>query len=292
MRNRAQFERRRAALTRARELVAGLQNSQSQEIADLLAADSAALFDYQLINALAGLALLVEEGDAVPERLFSVKHLGNSKALRLLRRRLEKLVGPLERLGIRNSGQIVMVGGRGTLTLGGVILDLSRFQYLGLAPEDALQVETIDFPAGGLLVVENLTPFQTCVALGRSTQRELMVLWSAGFPGRGVRAIVRRAAEQGVPVRLWCDLDLGGVRIARILAQSAPGAQTVLMDSETLRNAQVTQRIEPELMAAMRRDIAIHPADLLSESVRTMLKCGVWVEQEYLLDRIETNLGG
>ncbi len=185
-----------------------------------------------------------------------------------------------------------MVGGRGTLTLGGVILDLSRFQYLGLAPEDALQVETIDFPAGGLLVVENLTPFQTCVALGRSTQRELMVLWSAGFPGRGVRAIVRRAAEQGVPVRLWCDLDLGGVRIARILAQSAPGAQTVLMDSETLRDAQVTQRIEPELMAAMRRDIAIHPADLLSESVRTMLKCGVWVEQEYLLDRIETNLGG
>lgn len=281
-------ERRRAALIRARDATVDLQHPQAQAIADLLRTDSAGLFDYQLLNALAGLVRMVEDGEVLSERLFSVKYLGNSKMLRFLRRRLERLVGPLERLGIRDSGQIVLIGGRGMLNLNGVTLDLSRFQYLGLALHDALEIQ-IDFPVGGLLVVENLTPFHTCVAQF-SRERGLMVLWTAGFPGRGVRAIIRRAAECGVAIRVWCDLDLGGVRIARIVAQVARTAQTVLMDPETIRTAQLTQRIEPELLTAIRRDLTLHPADPLADCLRALLEGGFWVEQETLLDRIEKTL--
>ena len=282
-------ERRRTVLIRARESAVDLHHPQAQAIADLLQADSATLLDYQLVSALAGLARLVEDGEILPERLFSVKYLGNSKRLRFLRRRLERLVGPLERLGIRDSGQIVLVGGRGMLCVKDIILDLSRFQYLGLALQDALEIQRIDFPAGGLLCVENLTPFNTCVAQF-SRERHLMVLWTAGFPGRGVRAIIRRAAECGVPIRVWCDLDLGGVRIARIVAQVARAAQTVLMDPETVRAARLTQHIKPELVAAIRRDLTLHPVDPLAESLRALLERGSWIEQETLLDRIEKAL--
>ena len=76
-----------------------------------------------------------------------------------------------------------------------------------MALQDAVEIQRIDFPAGGLLVVENLTPFYACVAQF-SRERGLMVLWTAGFPGRGIRAIIRHAAEREVPVRVWCDLDL------------------------------------------------------------------------------------
>jgi hypothetical protein len=282
-------ERRRAGLIRAREATVDLHHPQAQAIADLLQGDSAALFDYQLVCALAGLARLVEDGEVLPERLFSTKYLGNSKTLRFLRRRLEKLVGPLERLGIRDVGQIVLVGGHGSLNLNGVTLDLSRFQYLGLALQDALEIQRVDFPLGGLLVVENLTPFHACVAQF-SREHALMVLWTAGFPGRGVLAIIRRGGECGVPIRVWCDLDLGGVRIARIVAKVASAVQTVLMDPETIRTAQLTQRIEPELVTAMRRDLTLHPSELLAESLRTLLEYGCWVEQETLLDRIQKAL--
>jgi hypothetical protein len=242
--------------------------------------------DHRIVIALAGLARLIEDGEVLPERLFSVKYLGHSKALRNIRRRLETLAGPLNRLGIRDSGQIVMIGGKGSLNLNGVMLDLSRFQYLGLALEDALQIQSIDFPGGGLLVVENLTPFHTCLG-PFADKRHLMVLWAAGFPGRGVRSIIRRAAQSDVPVRIWCDLDLGGVRIARIVAHEAPNARTMLMDPETIRTATVTQRIEPELLTAMRRDLTLHPEDLLSESLRSLLETGAWIEQETLIDRLD-----
>jgi hypothetical protein len=279
-------ERRRTALQSARRSTIGLNHPQAQAIADLLADDSATLFDHQIVSALAGLARLIEDGEVLPERLFSVKYLGHSKRLRSIRRRLERLAGPLERLGIRDSGQTVLIGGQGILALYDVKLDLSRFHYLGLSVDDTLQIREIDFPSGGLLVVENLTPFHACLT-GLSQKHRFMTLWTAGFPGRGVRAIIRRAAEREVPVRIWCDLDLGGVRIARIVAQLAQHAEPVLMDPETIRTANVTQRIEPELMMAMRRDLTLHPDDLLAQSIRELLQRGAWVEQEVLLDRIE-----
>ena len=164
------------------------------------------------------------------------------------------MVGPLERLGIRDFGQAVMLGGKGILRFPDHELDLRRFHHLGIAVRDALIIEGIEFPAGGLLVVENLTPFQTCVDL-LADKRQLLVLWSAGFPGRGVLAVIRKAANCGARIRVWCDLDLGGVRIARTMARVAGNLESVLMDSSTVASSETILPLSPEQVAALRREL-------------------------------------
>lgn len=119
-------ERRKSALEHARRLVAAVEHPQAQMIAELLDADAARLLDEQCIQALAALARIAENGEAVPARVFSAKFLGHSKALARIRRRLERLVGPLERIGIRDSGHVVILGGNGRLGLRNAAIDLSN----------------------------------------------------------------------------------------------------------------------------------------------------------------------
>lgn len=280
-------ERRKSALERARRSVAAVEHPQAQMIAELLDAEAARRLDEPCIQALAALARIAENGEVVPARVFSAKFLGHSKALARIRRRLERLVGPLERIGIQDSGQVVIIGGNGRLRLPDTEIDLSNFHYFGLAVNDATKIEDIRFPRGGLLVVENLTPFQTCIDQ-LAKKLDLMVLWSAGFPGQGVLAIVHHAARSNARVRVWCDLDLGGIRIARILMRAASSAEALLMEPESLRNARKRCSLALERAAAIRREIARDPAGPLSETLRTMLDLSVWVEQETLLDQIES----
>ena len=34
-----------------------------------------------------------------------------------------------------------------------------------------------------------------------------MVVWTAGYPGRGVRTLVEHAANLGARIRIWADLE-------------------------------------------------------------------------------------
>jgi uncharacterized protein YbjT (DUF2867 family) len=79
--------------------------------------EAAEKLHFQMIRALAALARLVEAGDVLPARVFSSNVLGHSKALAGFRRPLERIVGPLERLGIRDTGQMVTLGGLGRVVL-------------------------------------------------------------------------------------------------------------------------------------------------------------------------------
>ena len=51
----------------------------------------------------------------------------------------------------------------------------------------------------------------------------VLLVWSGGFPNRGVKRLLEQAAQQKVRIRVWCDLDLGGVRIARVIHQITSG---------------------------------------------------------------------
>jgi hypothetical protein len=64
-------------------------------------------------------------------------------------------------------------------------------------------------PAGGLVIIENLTPFEAYVdrLAGR---RSALVLWSAGFPGRAAVRLIQQAATIRTSIPAWCDVDLGG----------------------------------------------------------------------------------
>jgi hypothetical protein len=280
-------ERRLRAIEEAQGQMTSLEHPLAREVARLLTSDSARVLSPDLIRALAAIATHVEAGEVLPLRLVSARLLGDSKMLGRLRRRLEALLGPLEALGIRDGAALVLAGGAGRLGFGDTALDLSRFfPFVGLTQETLDALVRTDFPEAGLFVVENLTPFEACCRGEISDARGTLVLWSAGYPGRGARAIVECAARAGVPIRIWADLDLSGIRIARLI-QSWVGARTPIeayrMAPADVVTAPVWQRLRQREAEAVRGDLAEHGDAFLADTLRALLENDRWVEQEVFL---------
>jgi hypothetical protein len=283
--------RRRAALAAARERVASLSHPKAREIAALLAGDEAGAFSPRVAEALAAIAVHVESDEPLAERVFSARALGDSKALSGVRARLERLVGPLTELGIREGGSITLLGGRGALQLPGTAVDLAPLApFAGFSRETLQGAEEIRFPAGGLLVVENLAAFEACCRGEVAAAGDVLVAWSAGYPGRAVRRVVEAAGAAGVPVRVWADLDLDGVRIARLIASWAPRAAAPWrMDRADLAAAPASRPLQPRAAAAILRDLEEHPGALLADTLLAVLETRRWVEQEAFLARAGTD---
>ncbi len=280
-------ERRARVLNDAQRRVAPLGHPVARDVVRLLASDTARALAPELVRALAAVAVHVEVGDVLPLRVFSARYLGDSKMLGRLRRRVEKLIGPLETLGIREGAALVLVGGAGTLRLGELPLDLARFvPFLGITRETLDLVETIEFPQGGLFIVENLTPFEACCRGEIPDARGTLVLWSGGYPGRGVHTVVEHALTAGTPVQVWADLDLHGVRIARLIRSWAgdrvPVAQYRMAPGE-VANARVWKRLQASESEAIRSDLEEHGDAFLAETLRAMLEQDRRVEQEALV---------
>jgi hypothetical protein len=280
--------RRRRALAAARRQIAPLTHPKSREIAALLNGDDADAFAPEVVDALAAVAVHVEVTDLdepLAERVFSVRYLGDSKALGAVRGRLERLVGPLTEVGIREGGAVTLVGGRGSLHLPGGRFDLEAFApFAGFARETLEAAEEIVFPAAGLLVVENLAVFEACCRGELPETGDRLILWSAGYPGRGARRLVQQAGVAGVPVRVWADLDLDGVRIARLVASWAPAVTSPWrMSRADLAAAPSSRPLIPRAIAAIRRDLEERPGAPLADTLQALLESRRWVEQEVFL---------
>lgn len=279
-------EKRLLALQAARRKAEGLAHPKAREIAALLAREEAEAYPPRVLNLLAALAVHAEAGDVLAERVFSARYLGDSKVLGYFRRRIERLVGPLAALGIREGAAVTLVGGAGRLHLPGQALDLTALApFAGLAREAFERLEGVDFPPQGLLVVENLTAFEACCRGEVEGAGGSLAVWSAGYPGRTVRRLAERAAAAGAPVRVWADLDLDGVRIARLVLSWAPG-HPWKMSPDDLAAAEGLP-LSKEAMAAIRRDLADRPDAPLADTLRAILAAGRWVEQEALLAPLE-----
>lgn len=279
--------RRQAALEDARSAVAALSHPVGREVARLLAAETAGAYPPLLIRALAQVALHAESGEVLSARVFSARHLGDSKALSRLRPRLERLLGRLDTLGIREGAAIALVGGQGRIRAGGQTLDLTSLRpFVGLARETLQAVERIEFPRGGVFVVENLVPFEACCRGEVEAARDALVVWAAGYPGRAVRAVVERAARDGVRVRTWADLDLDGVRIARLVASWCPAPfEAYRMSPEDAVAAPAVRPLSARSGAAIRVELAERPSAPLADTLRALLSAEIWVEQEAFLGR-------
>lgn len=277
--------KRSNALSSARAAVASLIHPEARTIADILNSEQAQDFNERVLRTLAALAGLVEQRETRPARAFSTEALGDSKALASIRPSLERLVGPLERLGVRDVGAAVLIGVNGRITFPKHSIDLSSYRYLGLAAQDIERATSLEPPSDGLLLVENLTAFHACIESLAS--RPVMVVWSGGFPSSGVIRLLRIAAAAKARVRIWCDLDLGGVQIARLINAEVGGtASPVLMDPEIVAAANVVQPLSPEQRARIKRDLELRPSEILSDSLRALLDRASWIEQESLLDHI------
>lgn len=278
--------RRTATIAGARKSLENLSNAESISIREYLSSNGADELDERVIKALAGLALLLESGDVMPARVFSARVLGTSKALSAIRRRLEGIVGPLDRLGIRAWGGLVLMAGSGSLCLQNTELRLDNLRCVGVASEDILALRALELPTAGVLVIENLTAFQACLEYAAKANAPLLV-WSGGFPNRGIQKLLAEAARERATIRVWCDLDLSGVRIARVMHDITSGlAEPVLMGPEIVHGAEVNCPLSADSDANIRRDLERLPEAVLADTLRAILNKHKWVEQETLLDKL------
>ena len=242
------------------------------------------MFDERVVTALAGLAQLVESGDVIPLRAFSAKFLGSSKAFSPIRNQVERLVGPIEHLGIRDWGGLVLMGDAGMLSCAKGEIGVDAFRHIGCSSEDILAMQHLQVPEHGVLLVENLTPFHACIGQV-SRDRSLLVVWSGGFPNRGITQLVQAAATAKARIRVWCDVDLSGVTIARLVHRQTGGtAEPVLMQLDVVRTASRGCKLPGVQMRNIKRDLESHPDDI-SETLRALLERGEWFEQETLLSK-------
>lgn len=166
----------------------------------------------------------------LPLRTRSARSLGDSKALeRALPRLLafakqSGMIDPildrddaLRALGLEKFAQPVLVAG--PLRVRGA--PVGSWAYAGLAPED---VDGLDVKGalGAVLTVENLESFNRHVREARRADEA--VVYTGGFPARGVVAAIRRLVEAGGvdAVHHWGDVDAGGVAIGRYLEEALP----------------------------------------------------------------------
>lgn len=278
--------RRTATLAEARTSLANLSNAESISIRDYLSSDKGSELDERVIKALAAVARLLETGDVIPAKVFSARALGTSKALFAIRQRLERIVGPLDRLGIRDWGGLVLMAGSGSLCLQNAEIRLDNLRCVGVASEDILALQTLVLPTPGVLVIENLTVFQACLEHAGNITSPLL-LWSGGFPNRGVQRLLIESARQRARIRVWCDLDLSGVRIARLIHEITSGsAEPVLMGPEIVQESKLGCTLSTENSASVLRDLERRPDAILADTLRAILNKHQWVEQETLLDKL------
>jgi len=275
---------RESAVASAMALLEGIGHPVATEARRALA-DEAQTIAPELARALAAVARHAGEGEVLAERVFSARHLGGSKALSSLRAAIEQRLGPLDALGIREGGALTLVGGQGRLELGGgaSIALSSTPPFVGLSRETALALESVEPPPRGLVAVENLTVFDACCRGEVTELSGAMFVWTAGYAGRGVRAVIDAAVRAGAAVTVWCDLDLDGVRIARLVASWCRTFRFYRMAAEDLRGAAHTLELTDRARRAIERELASGREDGLTGTLRALHGGGVWAEQEAFL---------
>ena len=274
---------RAAALAEAERSLEGVDHPIAEEARRALREGHAELSP-ELARALAAVALHAAGGDVHAERVFSVRHLGSSKALARLRPKLEARLGPLDALGIREGGGIVLVGGTGRAVLPVASFDLAVLApYLGLSRESALALERLECRPAGLVAVENLTAFEACCRGEVPELAGAAFVWTAGYPGRGARAVVEAAVRAGASVRAWCDLDLDGVRIARMIATWSARRGFFKMSTADVSLAPRRRPITDRARAAIKRELRDGRDRELADTLGAILEANAWVEQEAFL---------
>ena len=283
---------RAAALTEGRAILEGVEHPVANEARRVLEEETATISP-ELARAVALVARHAAEGEPVAERVFSTRHLGGSKALARLRASLEQRLGPLASLGIREGASLTLVGGVGKIALAGdAQLDLAATPpFLGLSRETACSIAAVSLPPAGLVAVENLAVFDACCRGEVAALAGAAFVWTAGYPGRGVRAIVEAAVRAGARVTVWCDLDLDGVRIARLVAAVAPGVTFFRMAPADLLAATRRLALGERAARALERELRNGVVDALTPTLAAMREAGMWAEQECFLVREGSGVG-
>lgn len=273
------------AIDSALEQIRGLSHPVARDVEQILQDPATNRLPLATIRALAAVAIHAERGDTLAARVFSARYLGDSKALSRCRSRLVRLLGPLEELGIREGGSITLLGGTGVLDVAGGAVSVKSFgPFLGLSRDTLDTLRSIDLPSGGLFIVENQAVFEACCRSEVEAVDDHLIVWSAGYPGRAARSLVEAVARVGGRITVWADLDLDGIRIARLVHEWSGGScETYKMAPEDLKGAPTSIPLSTRAVAKIASDLSEKPSGWLHETLETMLSTRRWVEQEAFL---------
>lgn len=162
-------------------------------------------------------------------RSFSATALGDSKAMESIAGLFSKIwqrhyggdLGPVElyeSMGLCKFPQPVFIKGKLRFEVAGTLLDGSMVKpYLGLAPDSVTQI-TASAPPDYVLTIENLASFNRHC---REIDDNGIILFSSGFPSPdfcGLLTLLGTSLGNHVPFYHWGDIDLGGLRIFRRIA--------------------------------------------------------------------------
>jgi hypothetical protein len=199
---------------------------------------------------LAALVALEDLDRETPIRVFSVRLYNDSKRLEDLQGALVRLArrhGPdcrelrsaevLRELGlVLNPGHLYLSGPWRLVDGRGIVHDLADFEpSVGIPARLAAEVRQVTVGAKGLICIENLTPFYEWI---RHRDPAWAALYLGGNPSPACRHLLRCLAEstpESLPLRLWADLDYGGLSILAQLRRLVSARFASLhMDVDTL----------------------------------------------------------
>ena len=188
----------------------------------------------------------------IPERIFSIRYLGNSKLLAGKTRaalitlaRTHRYLDPefsdediLAELGIVRTSAELLLAGPITIVTEGQTADLTFLSFGAVIDtHQAARAAITALHTDTILLVENKTNFHELVRQG--VTKRMLLIYLGGFPGPGKRrfltALGSAASTTSTKIYHWGDIDYGGFRIYRILQETAfPELKPLFMDETTL----------------------------------------------------------
>jgi hypothetical protein len=132
----------------------------------------------------------------------------------------------------------------------------------------------------GIITVENEAPFLSLMA--EEMHRRFLLVYTGGFAGRAVHALLERVLENSGSWLHWGDTDLAGIRIARVLADAAGRAPAFFRcdASEVRRMRKSLTPLSPAARKEIARELKDGPGRLGEGILRACLAEGGWLEQE------------
>jgi len=187
----------------------------------LEAAPAASELELRLV---AEVGLLIRGGKTPRGRLLSLDLAGDTKTVRVTDHRevLEDAFGAALEDVIRLHGQAVLAHGAFSFRIAGQVIDGGwSVPWLAITQDTLAAVRDLQVQGRRLLTVENLVAFEEEVRAGLDP--DTIAVFTSGFPRileqRFLSALVAAGVDR---VDHWGDLDLGGLRILRVLDDLLP----------------------------------------------------------------------
>ena len=224
------------------ETLAQLRGNKSPAPFSLTDAD----FDRDLLTVLGALDGVREE---TPYRAFSVRVFNDSKRFELVKSALVTLARrhqsewadlsddeTLRELGlVANPGHLYLYGPWRLVDEAGQVLTLGEFYpSVGVPAAQAARVQRVEVDAERVVCVENQTTFYELVR-HEGDGLAAICLWGNPSPVcRHLLHCLTQTLPERVPLRVWADLDYGGLNILAQLRKITPRFAPYRMDTATL----------------------------------------------------------